>query len=212
MAVTEKQLQQILPNASRQAGVFVPALNATMGKYGIVGRQRMAAFIAQIGHESGQLRTLVESLNYRADRIRQIGQASPEGSRWRSLVPRADELAGKPERFANAAYGGRMGNRPEASGDGWLFRGRGLIQVTGRSNYAACSEALFGDSRLLNTPELLEHPVYAALSAGWFWQKEGLNSLADKGDLLAITKRINGGTSGFDGRKALYERALEVLQ
>ncbi|PLV08305.1 lysozyme, partial [Pseudomonas guariconensis] len=83
---------------------------------------------------------------------------------------------------------------------------------TGRANYEACSEALFGDSRLLNTPELLEQPVYAALSAGWFWQKEGLNTLADKGDFLAITKRINGGTNGLADREALYKRALEVLQ
>lgn len=101
-----------------------------------------------------------------------------------------------------------MGNGPEASGDGWRYRGRGL----GRDNYAACSEALFGDSRLLDTPELLEHPVYAAMSAGWFWQKAGLNTLADQGDLLTITKRINGGISGLDDRKALYARALEVLQ
>lgn len=104
------------------------------------------------------------------------------------------------------------GNTPDADGDGQLLRGRGLIQVTGRFNYEACSEALFGDSRLLNTPELLEHPVYASMSAGWFWQKEGLNSLADKGDMLAITKRINGGTNGLDDRMAIYKRALEVLQ
>lgn len=83
--------------------------------------------------------------------------------------------------------------------------------MTGRSNYQNCSEALFGDSRLLNTRELLEQPVYASMSAGWFWQKEGLNSLADKGDLLAITKRISGGTNGLEVRKAIYKRALEVL-
>ena len=106
----------------------------------------------------------------------------------------------------------RLGNTAEADGDSQLYRGRGLIQVTGRANYDACSEALFGDSRLLNTPELLEQPVYAALSAGWFWQRAGLNTLADKGDILTITKRINGGTNGLDERKALYQRALEVLQ
>lgn len=87
--------------------------------------------------------------------------------------------------------------------------GRGLIQVTGRANYEACSEALFSDARLLNIPELLEVPVYAALSAGWFWQRAGLNSLADKGDFLTITKRINGGTNGLADREALYERALK---
>lgn len=84
--------------------------------------------------------------------------------------------------------------------------------MTGRTTYLACSEALFGDARLLSTPELLEHPVYAAMSAGWFWQRAGLNGLADKGDFLEITKRINGGTNGLEDREALYKRALEVLQ
>jgi len=212
MPINEQQLLRILPNAGSQAGVFVPALNAAMGKYGIVTPPRMAAFLAQVGHESGHLRYLKESLNYRADRIRELGLASPPDSRWRALVPRAAELAGQPEKLANAVYGGRMGNKPEASGDGWRFHGRGLIQLTGRLNYNACSEALFCDGRLLNTPELLEHPVYASMSAAWFWQTNGLNSLADKGDLRQITKVVNGGANGLKERQALYERALEVLQ
>ena len=183
MAITEKQLQQILPTAGTKAGVFIPGLNATMGKYAIITRLRMAAFIAQIGHESGQLR-----------HVRELGNNA--------------YLA----KYDTGRLAQRLGNTPEADGDGQLYRGRGLIQVTGRANYEACSEALFGDSRLLNTPELLEQPVYAALSAGWFWQRAGLNTLADKGDFLTITKRINGGTNGLDERKALYQRALEVLQ
>lgn len=183
MAITERQLQQILPNAGRQAGVFVPALNAAMGKYSIVTPLRMAAFIAQIGHESGQLRY-----------VRELGN---------------DQYLAK---YDTGRLAQRLGNTPEADGDGQKYRGRGLIQVTGRDNYAACSEALFCDARLLNTPELLEHPVYASLSAGWFWHKRGLNSLADKGDFLTITKRINGGTNGLEEREALYKRALEVLQ
>lgn len=183
MPVTEKQLLLILPNAGRQAGVFVPALNAAMGKYSIITRLRMAAFLAQIGHESGQLRY-----------VRELGSES--------------YLA----KYDTGRLAERLGNTPEADGDGQLYRGRGLIQVTGRSNYSACSEALFADQRLLVTPELLEHPVYAAMSAGWFWQRAGLNSLADKGDFLTITKRINGGTNGLKDRQALYERALEVLQ
>lgn len=105
----------------------------------------------------------------------------------------------------------RLGNTPEADGDGQNYRGRGLIQVTGRANYEACSEALFGDWRLLNTPERLENPVYAALSAGWFWQKAGLNTVADKGDFLTITKRFNGATNGLADREALYGLALKVL-
>lgn len=183
MPITEKQLLQILPNAGRQAGVFVPGLNATMGKFAIITRPRMAAFIAQIGHESGQLRY-----------VRELGN---------------DKYLAK---YDTGRLAQRLGNTPEADGDGQKYRGRGCIQVTGRANYEACSEALFGDSRLLNTPELLEQPVYAAMSAGWFWQKEGLNTLADKGDFLAITKRINGGTNGLADREALYKRALEVLQ
>lgn len=106
----------------------------------------------------------------------------------------------------------RLGNTPEADGDDQLHRGRGLIQVTGRFSYEACNEALLGNSRLLNTPELLEQPVYVSMSAGWLWQKEGLNTLADKSDFLAIPKRINGGTNGLEDRKAIYTRALKVLQ
>ncbi|HGM5579299.1 TPA: glycoside hydrolase family 19 protein [Pseudomonas putida] len=183
MPITERQLQQILPNAGRQAGVFVPALNAAMGKYGIITRVRIAAFIAQIGHESGQLRY-----------VRELG---------------SDTYLAK---YDTGKLAARLGNTPEADGDGQKYRGRGLIQVTGRANYEACSEALFGDSRLLATPELLEQPVYAAMSAGWFWQRAALNSLADKGDFLTITKRINGGTNGLEDREELYKRALEVLQ
>lgn len=182
MTINAQQLLQILPNAGAKAGVFVPALNAAMGKYAIVTRLRIAAFIAQIGHESGQLQW-----------VRELG---------------GDQYLSK---YDTGTLAKRLGNTPEADGDGQKYRGRGLIQVTGRANYAACSEALFGDARLLNTPELLEHPVYAALSAGWFWQRAGLNTLADQGDFLTITRRINGGTNGLSDREALYERALKVL-
>lgn len=182
MTITVQQLLQILPNAGAKAGVFVPALNAAMRKYGIVTRLRMAAFIAQIGHESGQLQY-----------VRELG---------------GDQYLSK---YDTGTLAKRLGNTPEADGDGQKYRGRGLIQITGRANYEACSEALFSDARLLNTPELLETPVYAALSAGWFWQRAGLNSLADKGDFLTITKRINGGTNGLADREALYQRALKVL-
>ncbi|MFS1287466.1 glycoside hydrolase family 19 protein [Pseudomonas piscis] len=182
MTITVQQLLQILPNAGAKAGVFVPGLNAAMSKYAIITRLRIAAFIAQIGHESGQLLY-----------VRELGN---------------DQYLSK---YDTGTLAARLGNTPQADGDGQKYRGRGLIQVTGRANYEACSEALFGDSRLLNTPELLENPVYAALSAGWFWQRAGLNTLADKGDFLTITKRINGGTNGLADRHALYERALKVL-
>lgn len=160
------------------------------------------------------MRNLVESLNYRAERIRQIGQASTAGSRWRSLVPRADELGGKPERLGNAVYGGRMGNGPEDSGDGFRYRGRGLIQLTGRNNYRAAGEGL--GLPFETKPELLEQPEQAAQSAAWWWAQHGLNELADAGRIQDIGSIINTGQpgrvpNGAPDRKALYELALKVL-
>ncbi|WP_122582055.1 glycoside hydrolase family 19 protein [Pseudomonas viridiflava] len=180
MSITTQQLLQILPNASSRAGVFVPALNVAMGNYGIVTKLRIAAFLAQIGHESGQLRY-----------VRELG-----GDKYLS-------------KYDTGKLADRLGNTPEADGDGQLYCGRGLIQITGRANYAECGEALGLD--LISHPELLEQPQHAAMSAAWYWSSRGLNSLADKGDFLLITKRINGGTNGLADRQALYERALEVL-
>jgi putative chitinase len=200
MPITEQQLLQILPNAGRQAGVFVPVLNTAMAKYGIVTRLRSAAFIAQIGHESGQLARLVENLNYSAEGLMKTWPG-------RFDLPRATAAARKPEQIANIAYGERMGNA--APGDGWKYRGRGLIQVTGKSNYAACGDALGLD--LIGSPERLEQPQYAALSAAWYWAINGLNTLADAGDLKGITQRINGGQTGAADRGDLYTRALRVL-
>ncbi|MEE4632331.1 glycoside hydrolase family 19 protein [Pseudomonas alliivorans] len=180
MPITAQQLLQILPSAGQKVGVFVPALNTAMGKYQIITRDRIAAFIAQVGHESGQLRY-----------VRELG-----GSEYLS-------------KYDTGKLAERLGNTPEADGDGQFYRGRGLIQVTGRANYAECGEALGLD--LINHPELLEQPEHAAMSAAWYWGSRGLNSLADKGDFLAITKRINGGTNGLADRQELYKRALEVL-
>ncbi|MBD8090987.1 glycoside hydrolase family 19 protein [Pseudomonas fluorescens] len=176
MPITEQQLLQILPNAGRNAGVFVPVLNTAMGRYGVVGNLRVSAFIAQVGHESGQLRY-----------VREI---------W---GPTVQQLG----------YEGRADLGNTVKGDGSKFRGRGLIQITGRANYAACGEALGLD--LINQPELLEQPQHAAMSAAWFWSTRGLNTLADQKDFAKITRRINGGLTGQDDRLALYDRALKVL-
>lgn len=214
MPITEQQLLQILPKARPVAGLFVPALNRAMLRWKIDSRLRQAAFIAQVGHESGQLRSLAENLNYRAERIREIGLASSPASRWRSLVPRAAELAGNPERLANAVYGGRMGNGPEATGEGWRFRGRGLIQLTGRENYRAAAQAL--GLPLLDEPQLLEQAEHAAQSAAWWWASHGLNELADAGKIQDIGSVINTGQPGrvpvgAAERKAFYDIALRVL-
>lgn len=140
-------------------------------------RLRVAAFLAQVGHESG-------SFFY------------------------VKELGG-PSYFAK--YDGRKDLGNTQPGDGAKFAGRGLIQVTGRANYAACSQALFGDDRLLTTPELLEQPEWAAKSAVWFWSTRGLNVLADAKRITDLSKRINGGTNGLDDRLARYNRACSVL-
>jgi len=176
MSITEQQLQRIMPNAGRQVGAFVPVLNTAMSKYGIGNRLRVAAFIAQVGHESGQLRY-----------VREI---------W---GPTAQQ----------AGYEGRADLGNTMPGDGSKYRGRGLIQITGRANHAACGEALGLD--LINRPELLEQPQHAAMSAAWFWSTKGLNALADQGEFVKITRRINGGVNGLADRQALYEKALKVL-
>ena len=200
MPITVQQLLQILPNAGQVAGVFVPVLNTAMSRYQIVGLKRVAAFIAQVGHESGHLTRLVENLNYSADALRR---------NWpnRFNVELASAVARKPEQIANIAYGNRMGNT--STGDGWKYRGRGLIQITVRANYKACGEALGLD--LINHPELLEKPQHACMSAAWFWATKGLSTLADEGKFETITRRINGGLNGMADRHMLYARALKVL-
>ena len=176
MSITPQQLLQILPNAGPVAGVFVPVLNAAMGHYQIVGAKRVAAFIAQIGHESGQLKYDKEI--------------------WGPTA-------------AQARYEGRKDLGNTVAGDGAKYRGRGLIQITGRANYMACGEGLGLD--LIKQPELLEKPQHACMSAAWFWATKGLSTLADAGQFDKITQRINGGQNGAADRQALYARALKVL-
>ncbi|MBA4287398.1 MAG: chitinase [Pseudomonas sp.] len=176
MSITEQQLQSIMPNARRQAGVFVPVLNTAMQRYQIVGRKRVSAFIAQLGHESGQLRY-----------VREIWGPTP----------------------AQAKYEGRADLGNTQPGDGSKYRGRGLIQITGRANYAACGEALGLD--LITQPELLELPQYASMSAAWFWKQNGLNDLADRDQFNTITRRINGGLNGLQDRLEIWSRARAVL-
>ena len=176
MPITVQQLLQILPNASRVAGVFVPVLNTAMSRYQIVGAKRVAAFIAQIGHESGQLKHVKEIWGPTAAQVR---------------------------------YEGRKDLGNTVTGDGSRYRGRGLIQITGRANYVACGEGLSLD--LIKQPELLEKPQHACMSAAWFWATKGLSTLADAGQFDKITQRINGGQTGASDRQALYARALKVL-
>ncbi|HBP1226713.1 glycoside hydrolase family 19 protein [Pseudomonas aeruginosa] len=208
MLITEQQLLQIFPNAGPQAGVFVGALNRGMTRFGITSPVRAAAFLAQIGHESSQLTRLVENLNYSAR-----GLAATWPSRYRGADGNPNalalNLARHPQAIANNTYASRNGNGDEASGDGWRFRGRGLLQITGRANYRTAGVGL--GQPLEAEPELLEQPDWAALSAAWWWSTHGLNELADRGEFAAITRRINGRLNGQAERLALWGRARWVL-
>lgn len=170
--ITADQLRKIMPHAKTKADLFVGPLNAAMEEFGINTPTRQAAFLAQIGHESGQFRYV-------------------------------RELA------SGAAYEGRKDLGNNQPGDGVRFRGRGLIQITGRANYIKCMMAL--DIDCVEHPELLEEPINATRSAAWFWKSHGLNELADAGDQVKVTRRINGGINGLADRLALFERATEVL-
>lgn len=173
----------------------------TFAKYGINTSQRQACFIGQCMHESNGFRVLEENLHYSANALMRT---------WPSRFPdedTAEKYANNPEKIANKVYGGRMGNVED--GDGWKYHGRGLIQLTGKDNYANCGSGLGVD--LLSNPEWVATPEYAALSAGWFWNKKGLNDLADTMDIETMTKRINGGTLGIDDRKAKIRMVMQKL-
>ena len=183
-----------------------PHVSNACPKYGITTPARLAAFLAETGHESGGFGRTVENLNYSAEALLAV---------WPSRFTReqAASMARNPERIAEHVYGGRMGNGPEGSGDGWKYRGRGLVQITGKANYEAVLEQLapFDVPDLLALPDVLAEPKWAALSAAAWWDSRHLNALADAGDIDAITRRINGGMNGAADRRARYERAKRAL-
>lgn len=180
---------------------WLEPLNEVFTKYEINTPLRQAAFIGQCAHESNNFKTLEENLNYRPETLMKV---------WPSRFPdmaTAIKYAHNPQMLANKVYAGRLGNNQE--NDGWNFHGRGLIQLTGRENYERCGKAIGVD--LTSQPNLLVEPNMAAMSAGWFWNKTGLNALADAKDYDTMTKRINGGLNGLDDRKAKIAKALSVL-
>ena len=180
---------------------FDPLLE-TFARFDISTPYRQAAFVGQCQHESGNFKMLEENLNYKAESLI---------STWPSRfdAENAQEYAHNPEKIANKVYAGRMGNGNEESGDGWKYHGRGLIQLTGKDNYTLCGDALMLD--LLRDPEILLTPQGAALSAGWFWKKHGLNECAEAKQYELMTKRINGGNLGLEDRIAKIDAAVNVL-
>ena len=171
---------------------WVPALNEAFTQFNIATPRQQAAFIGQCGHECGNFRVLEENLNYRAATLMKL---------WPKRFPTqevANAYAGNPKKIANMVYANRMGNRDETSGDGYRFRGRGCIQLTGHANYYHAGQALGVD--FVMNPDLVATPKYAALTAAWFWTTHGCNTPAESADWVALTKKINGGTIGFDDR------------
>jgi len=203
MLVSFEQLNEFFEDTDEEIiQQYVEYLNDVMGFYEINNKQRIAMFLAQVGHESGGLRTIKENLNYSADRLKVIFPKY-----FRGVDPNG--YARNPEKIANLVYASRMGNGNEASGDGYRYCGRGLIQLTGKSNYQAFAQDM--GWTLEDATAWLAEPEGACWSAGWFWDSRELNQWADKGDVLTVTKKINGGTIGLEDRKSHYEAALEIF-
>ena len=199
--LTKEQLAQIIPG-NPYIDHWYDALSQALPDYDINTPQRIASFLAQCAHESGGFVFLQENLNYRAESLSRV---------WPKYFPPniAAEYAHNPERIANRAYANRMGNGPESSGDGWAHCGRGLIQLTGRSNYQAFADSI--ETSIEDIPHYLATFEGAVQSACWFWENNNLNQYADSGDILTMTKRINGGTIGLEDRQKHYNHALEVF-
>jgi putative chitinase len=184
------------------------AFNETFDRFGINSPVQQASWIGQCGHECGNFRILEENLNYRAATLLKLFPRTPKRA-WGFTPEEAAAYEKQPQRIANRIYGNRMGNRDEASGDGWRFRGSGFLQLTGHSNFFHAGKALGED--FVMQPELVRTPKYAAMTAGWFWQTHKLNQYADSRDFLMMTKKINGGTIGLDDRIKHINHALDII-
>ena len=199
---TEQQLAQLIPG-NPYVSQWYHALSMILPDYNIDTVPRAAAFIAQCAHESANFKFLKENLNYKAESLMRV---------WPSRFPNIDiarQYAMQPEKIANKVYCDRMGNGPESSGDGWRYAGKGLIQLTGKDNYSRFAESI--ETPVEEVAEYLLTFEGAVQSACWFWETNNLNQWADAGDILTLTKRINGGVIGLEDRKKHYAHALHVL-
>lgn len=201
--VTSEQLRQLKIDPG-----LVDYFNETFDRFDISTPARQACWIGQCGHECGNFRIMEENLNYRAATLLKLFPRTPKRA-WGFTPEEAAAYEKQPQRIANRIYSNRMGNRDEASGDGWRFRGAGFLQLTGHSNFWHASQALGED--FVMQPDLVRTPKYAAMTAGWFWQTHRLNQYADSGNYLTLTKRINGGTIGLEDRKKHINEALHIL-
>lgn len=203
--ITKVQLRQIIGfKSDQECFAWHLPMPRVFEKYEMTTTVRMAAFLAQCAHESAGFTALSENLNYSADGLRKV---------FKKYFPTVESTTGyarSPQKIANKVYANRMGNGDEASGDGWTYRGRGLIQLTGKNNYTKFGSYI--EKPLDQVPAYLESKEGALESAAWFFQINNLNAYADKGDIKGMTKRINGGYHGLEDRQARYEKALKVLK
>ena len=205
MEIAREQLAQIIPR-NPYIDQWCGALNQLLPDYGIDTPERVAAFLAQCAHESGNFVFLKENLNYRAASLRKIfTKYFPTDA----LAEQYAALSNKAEAIANRIYANRMGNGDEASGDGYRYCGRGLIQLTGKSNYSNFADSI--EIPVEQVPAYLETFEGAVQGACWFWETNNLNQYADTNDILTMTKRINGGTIGLEDRTKHYTHALHVF-
>ncbi len=202
---TKEQLAQMIPG-NPYLDNWYDALCEILPEYEINTPQRVAAFVAQCAHESGGFKVLKENLNYKAASLRKV---FPKYFPTDALAAQYAAMPNKQEAIANRVYANRMGNGPEESGDGFRYCGRGLIQLTGKDNYSWFAASL--EMPVEDVPEYLSTFEGAVQSACWFWETNNLNQWADKGDILTLTKRINGGTIGLEDRIKHYNHALHVL-
>jgi putative chitinase len=205
MEVTIDLLRHLCPTTKQPIlQKYVDPLNTVGEHFGLYeNTKRMAAFLAQVAHESGGFNFTKEGLNYSAEALNRIFK------KYFPTVASAQPYARNPQKIANKVYANRMGNGDEASGDGYKFCGRGLIQLTGKSNYTKFANSIH--KTLDEAVTYLETPEGAVASAGWFWDANKLSIYADKDDFVGLTKRINGGTIGLEDRKAHYAIALRAL-
>jgi len=187
---------------------WVDALNETFERFQIDTPMRQASFIGQCSHESANFKVLEENLNYRAATLLKLFPRTAKRT-WGFTPEEAAAYERQPKKIANRIYGNRMNNRDEASGDGFRFRGRGILQLTGAANYHHAGKALGVD--FIMEPDLVATPKYAAMTAGWFWNTHKINQFADVQDWVTMTKRINGGTIGLDDRIKHIMQALQIL-
>ena len=191
-----------LITSQKRAADVQPVLEKVLNKYSINTKLRVAHFLAQVMHESGEFAHMVENLNYSAEGLLKIFPKY-------FTAETATSCARNPEKIANKVYAGRMGNDDTDSGDGWKYRGRGFIQLTGKDNYTKFAKAI--DKSLTDTVKYLETVEGALESAAWFWNSRNINAKADADDITAVTKLVNGGTHGLDDRKEKLEKIKKCL-